>query len=185
MAFRDTRGSPDSIPFEMQCRQRWWHNTVKNRHPRHRRSPSSHWSRKRSGAKAKSKSLRRRLPVHFEHLEPRQMLAAQFLITEFMASNTNTLLDEDGDTSDWLELYNAGDEVGSLEGYHLTDNATVLDKWTVPNVELQPREYLLVWASGKDLRDPHLRIAHEFQARRRRRIPGTRGTGWSNGRIVF
>ena len=121
------------------------------------------WSRKRSSG-SKAKSLRRRLRGQFEQLEPRQLLAAQFLLTEFMASNTSTLLDEDGDTSDWLELYNAGDEVGSLEGYYLTDDAvTALDQWPLPDVELRPREYLLVWASGKDLRDPQRALHTNFK----------------------
>jgi len=31
---------------------------------------------------------------------------AQVRITEFMASNTHTLLDEDGDSSDWIEIQN-------------------------------------------------------------------------------
>jgi len=33
-------------------------------------------------------------------------VTAQVRITEFMASNTHTLLDEDGDSSDWIEIQN-------------------------------------------------------------------------------
>src|SRR5687768_15165241 len=52
---------------------------------------------------------RRRLRAgRLEQLEPRTMLAADFVITEFMASNDGTLLDEDGDTSDWIEIQNVG-----------------------------------------------------------------------------
>ena len=32
----------------------------------------------------------------------------RWLISEFVASNGNTFADEDGDYSDWIELYNRG-----------------------------------------------------------------------------
>ena len=54
------------------------------------------------------------------------------LITEFMASNGSTLLDEDGDSSDWIEVHNMTAAPVSLDGWHLTDNATSLTKWTFP-----------------------------------------------------
>lgn len=39
---------------------------------------------------------------------------AQVRITEFMASNTSTLADEDGDFSDWIELQNTATNSVSL-----------------------------------------------------------------------
>ena len=42
------------------------------------------------------------------------------LITEFMALNSKTIDDEDGDASDWIELYNPGEtahRVGWLVSY--------------------------------------------------------------------
>ena len=42
-------------------------------------------------------------------------LAAQdFRISEFMAANTRTLADEDGDYPDWIEIHNAGVTPASL-----------------------------------------------------------------------
>jgi hypothetical protein len=38
--------------------------------------------------------------------------AADLLISEFMASNKNTLADEDGDFSDWIEIWRM---IGSLD----------------------------------------------------------------------
>ena len=35
---------------------------------------------------------------------------AELYITEFMAINGSTLKDEDGDTSDWIEIFNSGSE---------------------------------------------------------------------------
>ena len=83
-------------------------------------------------------------------LEPRLLFTAVPLITEFLASNDNALADEDGASSDWIELHNAGDTVLDLDGWYLTDNSVLLDHWQFPAVSIDPGEYLLVFASGKD-----------------------------------
>jgi hypothetical protein len=84
-----------------------------------------------------------------ENLEARQMLAAQPVITEFMASNRTTLNDGDGNSSDWVEVYNAGDEALNLAGWHLTDDAADLTKWTFGEQMLPAGEYLVVFASNQ------------------------------------
>jgi hypothetical protein len=80
--------------------------------------------------------------------------AGGVLINEFMASNGSTIADEDGDWSDWLELYNGGGEAVSLEGYGLSDDVSRPFRWTLPAVTLEPGHYLLIWASGKNRVDP-------------------------------
>ena len=53
-----------------------------------------------------------------------QTLPAQkVLINEVMSSNGHTLLDENGDSTDWIELYNAGATPLSVAGYGLSDDA--------------------------------------------------------------
>ena len=49
---------------------------------------------------------------------------AQVRITEFMASNTHTLTDEDGDSSDWIELQNTSSNAVSLLNWSLTDSSS-------------------------------------------------------------
>ena len=72
-------------------------------------------------------------------------------INEFMASNDGALVvDEDGDDSDWIEIYSPSGEVADLEGYFLTDDVSDLKKWVLPEGLLGGCDYLLVWASGKD-----------------------------------
>ncbi|MBX3427841.1 MAG: CotH kinase family protein [Pirellulales bacterium] len=88
-----------------------------------------------------------------EKLEPRMVLAAQPIITEFMASNDSTLYDGYGIPSDWIELFNAGDQPVDLAGYALTDNAQDLQKWTFPSATLAPGQYLVVFASGNGVAD--------------------------------
>jgi hypothetical protein len=78
----------------------------------------------------------------------------QVIISEFLADNDTGLRDEDADRSDWIELYNSGSEPVNLEGWFLTDDAGDLAKWRFPSVTLDIGHYLLVWASGKDRRDP-------------------------------
>ena len=85
-----------------------------------------------------------------EPLEPRQLLAAMPIITELVAENDGSLLDGNFEASDWIELYNAGNEAADLTGWHLTDNEDLPTKWTFPATSLAVGEYLVVFASGND-----------------------------------
>ena len=79
-----------------------------------------------------------------------QSIAQPVIISEFLASNQSGLTDEDGDLSDWIELYNVGHEPASLSGWYLTDDAEDLSKWTFPETVLPGQSTLIVFASGKD-----------------------------------
>ena len=85
-----------------------------------------------------------------EQLEPRLVLSANFVISEFLASNNNGIVDQDGDHSDWIEITNTGDTAGSVNGYYLTDSASNLTDWRLPNVTVAAGSQLLVFASGKN-----------------------------------
>ncbi len=76
-------------------------------------------------------------------------LCAQVLINEYCPS-TSVMADEDGDTSDWIELFNNSDSEVNLEGWHLSDRMNNLAKWTFPAVTMPPQSYMLVYVSGKD-----------------------------------
>jgi hypothetical protein len=76
------------------------------------------------------------------------------VISEFMACNKATLLDADGDSSDWIEIYNPTAETVDLDGWYLTDDLKKLEKWQFPEVQLPRGGCLVVFASGKDRRDP-------------------------------
>lgn len=82
------------------------------------------------------------------------------LITEFMASNgsniygTAVMTDEDGESSDWIEIHNPTADPVSLAGWYLTDDEETPGKWQIPEVVLLPGARLVVFASGKDRRDP-------------------------------
>ncbi|MFT6498703.1 MAG: hypothetical protein ACJAT6_000835, partial [Akkermansiaceae bacterium] len=72
------------------------------------------------------------------------------VISEFMASNETTLTDENGDFSDWIEIFNPDDEPVDLGGYFLTDDALTLNHWEFPATTLKVGEWLVVFASGKN-----------------------------------
>lgn len=72
------------------------------------------------------------------------------VINEFLASNDAVISDEDGDFSDWVEIYNADTEAVNLAGYALSDDPDQPLRWLFPYLILQPGDHLLVWASGKD-----------------------------------
>lgn len=44
------------------------------------------------------------------------------VISEFMSSNSVTIIDEDGEFSDWIEIRNISDNPVDIEGWGLTDN---------------------------------------------------------------
>ncbi|MCU0645472.1 MAG: lamin tail domain-containing protein, partial [bacterium] len=72
------------------------------------------------------------------------------VINEIMSSNTKTIYDEDGDTPDWLELYNCSSEQINIQGYSLSDDSLDIKKWRFGNAVINPGEYLIVFASDKD-----------------------------------
>jgi hypothetical protein len=69
------------------------------------------------------------------------------MISEFMAENKGTLLDEDGVASDWIEIWNSTTSVVNLSGYYLTDDPLVPNKWAFPAWTLGADKYLVVFAS--------------------------------------
>jgi len=73
------------------------------------------------------------------------------VLNEIQSYNISTIQDEDGEYSDWIELYNPSSTTINLNGYSLTDNEDEPDKWIFPNVSIGAGDFLLVFASDKDL----------------------------------
>ncbi|MBN1482374.1 DUF1349 domain-containing protein [candidate division KSB1 bacterium] len=75
------------------------------------------------------------------------------VINEVVAANSGTILDKNGDSSDWLELFNNESFPVSLKGFCLSDDQQALRKWEFPEVTLTAGSFMLIWCSGKDNAD--------------------------------
>ena len=87
--------------------------------------------------------------ILFLIFSPLIIFSQSIRINEVVSSNS-VYFDEDGDSPDWIELYNYGNQTISLDNWTISDNIENLDMWTFPQINLDPDEYLLIWASGKN-----------------------------------
>jgi len=71
-------------------------------------------------------------------------------ISEIVASNSYTYKDNDGEYSDYIEIYNDNDYDIDLENYRLTDSIYEVNKWRFPSITIKSHEYLVIFASGKN-----------------------------------
>jgi hypothetical protein len=81
-------------------------------------------------------------------------------ISEIMASNQRTLTDENGDYSDWIEIYNPSAVSVNLDGWTLLDSS---DEWRFPATNLVGGGFLVVFASGKNRAIPGARLHTNFR----------------------
>ena len=90
-------------------------------------------------------------PSRTYDIVPDRISDSPIVINEVMSNNKYGLLDIDGDSSDWIELYNPTNYEISMDGYALSDDLTKLDKWVFPKgTVIQPGEYLVVFMSDKN-----------------------------------
>jgi len=74
---------------------------------------------------------------------------AAVTISEFVADNDGGLLTAAGEASDWIELHNSGPDPVDLGGWFLSDNASDLTKWRIPDgTSLASNGYLVVFADS-------------------------------------
>ncbi len=71
-------------------------------------------------------------------------------INEFMSLNNTTISDEDGDYSDWIEIYNISNSQVNLNGWYLSDDIDQPLKWQIEEAVIEAQGYLLIFASSKD-----------------------------------
>ncbi len=84
------------------------------------------------------------------------------VISEFVASNERSLRDNAGDWPDWIEIQNTSAQTVSLDGWALTDDLADLTKWEFPDVDLGAGDFLVVFASGRNERDPAAELHTNF-----------------------
>ena len=87
-------------------------------------------------------------------------------ISEFMADNRRSTIDDDDDRSDWIEIYNPDGSPANLRGWSLTDDPSHKLKWEFPAVTLPARGYLVVFASGKNRTNLNAPLHTNFRLRK-------------------
>ena len=109
---------------------------------------------------------RRRRSV-LEVLESRRPLAVTPILTELQASNNETLVDNNQESSDWIEIHNPDALPMNIGGWFLTDNEADLRKWRFPDgTTLAPGEYQIIFASGNDRTDAAEHLHTNFRLSR-------------------
>ena len=88
------------------------------------------------------------------------------IISEFMASNDSTIIDDEDSRSDWIEIHNPSFVAIDLEDWSLTDDPTHTDVWTFPSITLFPNSYLVVFASNNDRSNPGSPLHTNFNLNR-------------------
>lgn len=89
--------------------------------------------------------------------------AGHVVISEFMADNDRFEFEGVPGTPDWIEVYNPTDVAIPLLGFGLTDRADHAGGWIFPAIELAPKAHLLVFATGRSMRDPDAPLEADFQ----------------------
>ncbi|MBR5232065.1 MAG: CotH kinase family protein [Clostridia bacterium] len=74
------------------------------------------------------------------------------VINEVMASNATFT---DGQSYDWVEIYNPASAQVSLKGWHLSNDPYQLKKWAFPDTaKIAKGGYLIVYCAGDNVQDP-------------------------------
>ncbi len=102
--------------------------------------------------------------IFFLLFSPSLVFSQHVIINEVMASNAVTLFDENGDASDWIELYNPGSESVNLSGFGLSDDPAESMKWRFNNTTIQAGGYLVIFASDKNRYVSHLHTNFKISA---------------------
>ena len=78
------------------------------------------------------------------------MKAQNVIINEIVPSNGSIIYDEDGETPDWIEIYNPNNQAFNLEGFFISDDIDDLEKWTFPSITIAPSDFIVLFASDKN-----------------------------------
>lgn len=78
--------------------------------------------------------------------------ASSLRISEVMTNNHNSIVDEYGQNSPWIEIYNSSSSTVDLKGCYLTNDPNNLKLHRIPlwstNTKVGPRQYIVLWGDG-------------------------------------
>lgn len=76
--------------------------------------------------------------------------ADDIVINEVCSNNFSLICDENGNYSDYVELYNPASVPVSLTGFSLSDNKNELNKCSFDSMMIPAKGYKLIWLDGTD-----------------------------------
>ncbi|OCL26671.1 hypothetical protein U472_11885 [Orenia metallireducens] len=94
-----------------------------------------------------------------------QDLKSGLIINEFLASNGETILDESGESSDWIEIFNNSSSYVDLGGMYISDKLDNPLKYQISHknpdeTTIPPKDFLLLWADSMPEKGPlHLNFS--------------------------
>ncbi|GAB4142737.1 MAG: hypothetical protein Fur0041_17830 [Bacteroidia bacterium] len=77
--------------------------------------------------------------------------SAQLKINEYSCANTSSVLDNNSEYNDWVEIYNAGSSAVNLTGYYFSDNYNNPTKWQIPSGSIAAGGFIRIFCSGRDV----------------------------------
>ena len=79
------------------------------------------------------------------------------VINELMASNAGSVMSPAYNFDSWIELYNPTEQTINLAGYYLSDDASNLTRWQMPDDigTIPAKGFLVVWLGSDDIKSNH------------------------------
>lgn len=77
-------------------------------------------------------------------------VTAQTIVLSEVVSSNKTFADPSGDTPDWVELHNPGDQPICLDDYYLNDRRDINSAWSLTDICMEPGSYHVIFLSGKE-----------------------------------
>lgn len=84
-------------------------------------------------------------------------------INEVCSKNRYTILDSYDEESDWIELYNNSTKPINLKGYSIAENRFGENRFVFEDCIIEPKDYLLLFASGRGLTNDKKEIHCNFK----------------------
>jgi hypothetical protein len=86
----------------------------------------------------------------YQNINIKNDVEKTLVINELVAKNLSGLTNEDGETVDWIEIYNASSEAINMNMYTITDDVNKKDKAQFQDYILESGEYVIVLADGDE-----------------------------------
>ncbi|MDA3844606.1 MAG: CotH kinase family protein [Candidatus Kapabacteria bacterium] len=81
------------------------------------------------------------------------LLRANIVISEFSASSSEVVFDNDFDSPDWIELFNTSDTDLNIHNYRISDHFDYNKAFVLPDTVIKAQSSIIIYASSKTAMD--------------------------------